>query len=233
MKRVAYGLALLLVLPLRAEVLVREVYDAPAMARTLSELYPDLGVSHLGSQLVVSGEPARLAEVKQTLEALNRPPLMLSVQWRVVGERSESGWQVGARHGLGVGAVSRSAQSQGEWQVSGLSGRPVSLTLGQTRPVTLYGWRGGRWVVLLEEREGIAATPTLVGERVTVALNSRSATGMGAGANLSTEVSGRPGEWIELGAISQDQQGSALGTAGGGQQTQTFNQRLQIRVTAR
>lgn len=233
MKRVAYGLALLLALPLRAEVLVREVYDAPAMARTLSELYPDLGVSHLGSQLVVSGEPARLAEVKQTLEALNRPPLMLSVQWRVVGERSESGWQVGARHGLGVGAVSRAAQSQGEWQVSGLSGRPVSLTLGQTRPVTLYGWRGGRWVVLLEEREGIAATPTLVGERVTVALNSRSATGMGAGANLSTEVSGRPGEWIELGAISQDQQGSALGTAGGGQQTQTFNQRLQIRVTAR
>ncbi|MDO2947769.1 hypothetical protein [Aeromonas simiae] len=233
MKRVAYGLALLLALPLRAEVLVREVYDAPAMARTLSELYPDLGVSHLGGQLVVSGEPARLAEVKQTLEALNRPPLMLSVQWRVVGERSESGWQVGARHGLGVGAVSRTAQSQGEWQVSGLSGRPVSLTLGQTRPVTLYGWRGGRWVVLLEEREGIAATPTLVGDRVTVALSSRSATGMGAGTSLSSEVSGRPGEWIELGAISQDQQGRALGTAGGGQQAQTFNQRLQIRVTAR
>ncbi|MFR9719616.1 hypothetical protein ACL00X_09690 [Aeromonas diversa] len=233
MRRVLLAL-LLAALPLRAEVMVRDMFDAPGAAQTLRELYPDLGVSHLGSQLVVSGTPARLAEVKSTLDALDRPPAMLNVEWRVVGEASDQGWQLGLDQGsLTLNAGRRSATTSGHWQVSGLSGKPVRLTLGTTRPVVLYGWRGERWVQLAEEREGIAAVPTLVGERVSVAIGASNKTPGGASRQqLSSELSGRLGEWIELGAISQAESASQLGTTLG-QGSEALRQRLQVRVTRR
>lgn len=227
-------MVLLLALPLHAEVMVRDMFDAQGAAQTLRELYPDLGVSHLGSQLVVSGPAARLAEVKGTLDTLDRPPAMLNVAWRVVGETRDQGWQAGGAQGdLVLGAGSRHASSSGNWQVSGLSGKPVQLTLGSTRPVVLYGWRGERWVLLAEEREGIAAVPTLVGERVSVTVGTRNKVAGGDRLQqLSSEVSGRLGEWIELGAISQEGDASQLGTSLG-QGSQALSQRLQIRVTLR
>ena len=54
-------------LPLRAEVKVISVFEAEGMVQTLKELYPELGVSAMGNQLVLSGTPAQLQE------ALGRP----------------------------------------------------------------------------------------------------------------------------------------------------------------
>src|SRR5690606_38986788 len=47
-------------LPLRAEVKVIPVFEAEAMVQTLKEIYPDLGVSAMGNQLVLSGSAAKL-----------------------------------------------------------------------------------------------------------------------------------------------------------------------------
>ena len=43
--------------PLRAEVKVIPVFEADAAVQTLKEIYPDLGVSAMGNQLVLSGTP--------------------------------------------------------------------------------------------------------------------------------------------------------------------------------
>lgn len=66
-------------LPLRAEVKVIPVFETQAAAQTLKDLYPDLGVSAMGNQLVLSGSAAQLQEAEAALAKLNQPPDRKSV----------------------------------------------------------------------------------------------------------------------------------------------------------
>ena len=238
------GCCLLLALPLRAEVKVIPVFEADAAVQTLKEIYPDLGVSAMGNQLVLSGTPAQLQEAEATLAQLNLPPQSLLIEWRVAGASSSRQLGVGvgndnARREWLVegGAEDYQRTQQDNWQVRGLSGRPVLLQMGSYQPVTFYRWQGGRVVAMMPLVNGLYATATLIGERVQVALSSEQArlergdvkTGQSA-----TEVSGAPGEWMTVGELSttQGSQGAAIANPSGintasGSERQT----LQIRVT--
>lgn len=231
-------------LPLRAEVKVVQVFEAEGMVQTLKEIYPDLGVSAMGNQLVLSGTSAQLQEAEILLTKLNQPPQSLLIEWRVEGASSSRQLGVGIdndnarRQWLAEGGVQDYQRSQQDnWQVRGLSGRPVLLQMGSYQPVTFYRWQGGRVVGMLPLVNGLYATATLIGGRVQVALSSEQArvergdikTGQSA-----TEVSGAPGQWLTVGELSttQDSRGAELSnqprvgvTSGGERQT------LQIRVT--
>ena len=231
-------------LPLRAEVKVVPVFEAEAMVQTLKEIYPDLGVSAMGNQLVLSGSAAQLQEAEATLAKLNQPPQSLLVEWRVDG--ASSGQQIEA--GIGGDAAKRQWLLEGNarqyqrsqndsWQVRGLSGRPVLLQMGSYQPVTFYQWRGGQVVGLMPLINGLYATATLIGDRVQIALSSEQARleqGTLTTGQNATEVSGAPGQWLTVGELSTNSagQGSSLGTQlQGGHSSQSDRQTLQIRVT--
>ncbi|TNI18149.1 hypothetical protein [Aeromonas dhakensis] len=231
-------------LPLRAEVKVIPVFETQAAVQTLKDLYPELGVSAMGNQLVLSGSAAQLQEAEAALAKFNQPPQSLLIEWRVDGASSSQ--QVGV--GLGRDAAKRQWLLEGNaqqyqrsqndsWQVRGLSGRPVLLQMGTYQPVTFYQWRGGQVVGLMPLVNGLYATATLIGDRVQIALSSEQARleqGTINRGQSATEVSGAPGQWLTVGELSTSaaQQGSSLGTqlqGGGG--SQSDRQTLQIRVT--
>ncbi|MGY3929483.1 Uncharacterised protein [Aeromonas encheleia] len=232
------------VLPVRAEVKVIPVFEAEGMVRTLKEIYPELGVSAMGNQLVLSGSAAQLQEAETTLNQLNQPPQSLLIEWRVEG--ASSGQQLGVgisndnarRQWLAEGKGQSYQRSQNaSWQVRGLSGRPVLLQMGSYQPVTFYRWQGGRVVGMVPLINGLYATATLIGDRVQIALSSEQARleqGTIRGGQSATEVSGAPGQWLTVGELSTSQEGSGaelsnqsrVGMASGSER-----QTLQIRVT--
>ncbi|PJG57903.1 hypothetical protein CUC53_15460 [Aeromonas cavernicola] len=227
-----------------AEVSVIPVFDGPGVVQTLKEIYPQLGVSAMGNQLVLSGTPAQLREAKATLAELNQPPQSLLIEWRV--EEVASGEQLGGtlrrgeakRQWLLDGNAQQYQRSQNDnWQVRGLSGRPVLLQMGSYQPVTFYQWNGGAVVGMVPLVNGLYATATLMGDRVQIALSSEQARleqGTVSTGQSGTEVSGAPGQWLTVGELStrSADQGSRLGTQlQGGRGSQSERQTLQIRVT--
>ncbi|MFQ2076832.1 hypothetical protein ACK33T_08145 [Aeromonas veronii] len=227
-----------------AEVKVIPVFEAQAAVQTLKEIYPQLGVSAMGNQLVLSGTPAQLQEAEATLAQINQSPQSLLIEWRVDGVAS--GQQLGGsisrdeakRQWLLDGNVQQYQRSQSDsWQVRGLSGRPVLLQMGSYQPVTFYQWNEGAVVGMMPLVNGLYATATLIGDRVQIALSSEQARldqGTINRGQSATEVSGAPGQWLTVGELSTSlaDQGSSLGTQlQGGRGSQSERQTLQIRVT--
>ena len=230
--------------PSWADVKVIPVFEAQAAVQTLKEIYPRLGVSAMGNQLVLSGTPDQLQEAEATLAQINQPPQSLLIEWRVDGLSNSE--QLGAsvsrdeakRQWLLDGNAQQYQRSQNDsWQVRGLSGRPVLLQMGSYQPVTFYQWNGGAVVGMMPLVNGLYATATLIGDRVQVALSSEQARleqGTINRGQSATEVSGAPGQWLTVGELSTSsaQQGSTLGTQlQGGRGSQSDRQTLQIRVT--
>ncbi|MFM5237089.1 hypothetical protein ACEUAP_06720 [Aeromonas veronii] len=227
-----------------AEVKVIPVFEAQAAVQTLKEIYPQLGVSAMGNQLVLSGTSAQLQEAEATLAQINQPPQSLLIEWRVDGVAS--GQQLGGsisrdeakRQWLLDGNAQQYQRSQNDsWQVRGLSGRPVLLQMGSYQPVTFYQWNGGAVVGMMPLVNGLYATATLIGDRVQIALSSEQARLDQSTINRgqsATEVSGAPGQWLTVGELSTSSadQGSSLGTQlQRGRGSQSERQTLQIRVT--
>ncbi|MCF7716879.1 hypothetical protein H9X98_04005 [Aeromonas jandaei] len=227
-----------------ADVKVIPVFEAQAAVQTLKEIYPRLGVSAMGNQLVLSGTPDQLQEAEATLAQINQPPQSLLIEWRVDGLSSSE--QLGAsvsrdeakRQWLLDGNAQQYQRSQNDsWQVRGLSGRPVLLQMGSYQPVIFYQWNGGAVVGMMPLVNGLYATATLIGDRVQVALSSEQARLEQGAINRgqsATEVSGAPGQWLTVGELSTSsaQQGSTLGSQlQGGRGSQSDRQTLQIRVT--
>ena len=231
-------------LPLRAEVKVIPVFETQAAVQTLKDLYPELGVSAMGNQLVLSGSAAQLQEAEAALAKFNQPPQSLLIEWRVDGASSSQQAGVGLgrdaakRQWLLEGNAQQYQRSQNDsWQVRGLSGRPVLLQMGTYQPVTFYQWRGGQVVGLMPLVNGLYATATLIGDRVQIALSSEQArlergdikTGQSA-----TEVSGAPGQWLTVGELSTtggNQEAALSNPSGIGVSRDSERQTLQIRVT--
>ncbi|MFQ2147322.1 hypothetical protein ACK33U_01735 [Aeromonas jandaei] len=230
--------------PSWADVKVIPVFEAQAALQTLKEIYPRLGVSAMGNQLVLSGTPDQLQEAEATLAQINQPPQSLLIEWRVDGlsNSEQLGGSVSRdeakRQWLLDGNARQYQRSQNDsWQVRGLSGRPVLLQMGSYQPVTFYQWNGGAVVGMMPLVNGLYATATLIGDRVQVALSSEQARleqGTINRGQSATEVSGAPGQWLTVGELSTSsaQQGSTLGTQlQGGRGSQSDRQTLQIRVT--
>ncbi|HWJ04554.1 MAG TPA: secretin N-terminal domain-containing protein [Steroidobacteraceae bacterium] len=111
------------------------------------------------------------------------------------------------------------ADVQGTSTVRALEGREVYVSVGESRPVTTTTVIGGdrhRPVVsqatdYRDARSGFYATPRVSGDRVTLEISptqqafARSApAGTVATQTLHTTVSGRLGEWLELGGVADE-----------------------------
>ena len=139
---------------------------------------------------------------------VNRPPV------------GEPGVTVSARH------ATRDAELRNVSSVTTLEGAETFIAIGQSAPVTTTQVRPGGWVgpgvvQTTEYRDastGFYATPRVSGDRVTLELSPTQQRFSGpphdrrvATAGVTTQVSGRLGEWIAVGGANSAGQGATGG----------------------
>lgn len=141
-----------------------------------------------------------------------------------------------------VWATEGAGTDRGEQRLQVLEGRPAFIQAGRLVPHRVRNvWRdaSGRWVVqdstvLGDATSGFAVVVRLVGDTVTLTLRPRlSRVGTLGRLELTqgeTVVSGRLGEWLEIGGVSTSESGMASGVGGHRTSQQTTDSRLMVKV---
>ena len=129
------------------------------------------------------------------------------------GGRRAKGASSGSQEADGVHVQARAASStrarSALQTVQVLEGNGAYIAVGQSIPVRASSAGGGEYVEYRDVVTGFYATPRVSGDRVTVALATSSdtvrdrVTGAAQVQRADTVVSGRLGEWIEVGSVSQ------------------------------
>ncbi|UUC52621.1 secretin [Pseudomonas citronellolis] len=198
-------------------------------------------VTAYGNQLVVNAEPAKIRELQQVLEQLDTRPhrLLISVDTSDSSQRSRSGYSVNGSASVGNVEIqsgrgevhgrdqvriidsSTASRSGGVQQIQTTEGSPALIQVGQSQPV--YNVGVGPYGQVYSQTEyrdanrGMYVTATLSGNIVHIDLDTRndrfnnSAPGAMDTAGASTRLSGRLGEWIEVGGVSENSQSSQGG----------------------
>ena len=132
---------------------------------------------------------------------------------------------------------------QASQSVQVVDGGRAFIQIGQSLPLPLRqvvrgpnGWVTADGVVYRDIGQGFYAVPNLVGDRVTLEISPQfdSPGNQGYGSvntqRLSTTVSGRLGEWIELGGSGQQASGSDSRNLGSGSSEMRDNRSVWLRV---
>jgi hypothetical protein len=199
-------------------------------------LEPGGALSGMQNQLIIRSSAANIADLKRVLASIDTQQrrLMISVRQDAAGGENRQAAGVSGTIGSGQSAARlRLEQSQSardervEQQVQALEGSPATIYVGESVPLpSRAGYR--------ESLTGFDVVPRIAGERVFLDINPRRETqGAGGTVNvqrLSTSVSGRLGEWFELGGLSQTQstQGSGILSSSGG--LRSDNRRVWVKV---
>jgi len=211
-------------------------------------------VSGLQNQLVVRAPPAVQADIRAVLERIDAAPrrLLISVRHDDAVEARASGATAQGQVVLGrAGGASvdvrlqdgrANASGQGVQQIQVLEGQPAMIRSGQSAPVpvrqTIRGPDGVTRVIdSLDYRDtgsSVQVLPRLAGEQVILdILPERGEPGPGgtvAVQRLATQVSGRLGEWIELGGIVQESSTQQSGLLGSTSRAGRESRRTWVRV---
>lgn len=198
-------------------------------------------VNAYGNQLIVNAPSAVITELRDVLSKLDTEPrrLLISIDTQNSAAGSESGFRVHGATRIGDVEIqsgrgetrgreqvriirhSTSSQGGGVQQVQATEGYPALIQIGQSVPITTTGSDGyGQVYQQTQYRDvtrGFYATATVQGDRVQVTISSHndrlSASQPGA-INIQqtdTRVSGRLGEWIELGGVDESASSSESG----------------------
>lgn len=178
----------------------------PLRHRTVEQVLPVLrpllepGATLTGQrgQLIVRTSPANLAELRQALDAIDRPPrrLQISVRFDERGESRVEDAGVDARignRGYRIGVHAREAQSRSTERVDQtiqvLEGGRALIMAGQAAPIPGGGW---------ETATGFEAVPRLSGDTVFVDIAPQRES-FERQQRMASTVSARLGEWFEVG----------------------------------
>jgi type II secretory pathway component GspD/PulD (secretin) len=243
MKKTAVALALLfLALGARAqqalEVIPLRHASAEQVLPVLRPLLEPGGAltAHAG-QLIVRASPANISDIRRALEAIDRPRRRLELLVRFDDDQRTDRESVRARGALGnrqgrveimADAAGSRARERVDQRVQVLEGGRAVIAMGATRPVvqrqtirTPAGVIAQETMVMQEAMTGVEVTPRLAGDTVILDVAQRresfgpqgGLSGTVQAQSLGTSVSGRLGEWIELGSIAGTQQGAEQGIA--------------------
>jgi hypothetical protein len=182
-------------------------------------------ISGIQDKVIVRASARNRAELRKALAAIDTAPRRLVItvlQDSDIGSARAGGDARRAR----VWSSRGSAADRASQQVQVIEGGTAFIQLGHSLPLPLrsvaigpHGAIVSESVVYRDIGSGFHAQPRLSGDRVTLDISpqqeSFSATEPGAirSARLSTTVSGRMGEWIELGAANQDISADGAGIA--------------------
>ncbi len=193
-------------------------------------------VNAYGNQLIVNASPAKIEEVRTLLAQLDTQPrrLLITVESGESSQSSDNGYRVdGSISGgdaevqIGRGEVrgrdqvriirrSTDSRGGGTQQVQATEGYPALIQVGQSVPLTSYGHDAyGQPYSNTQYRNvtrGFYVTASLSGERVHISISSnrdrlsQTTPGHIDIQSTDTRVSGRLGEWIDLGGVSEQSQ---------------------------
>jgi type II secretory pathway component GspD/PulD (secretin) len=198
-------------------------------------LAPGGSISGLQDKLIVRTTPANLAELRRVLDVLDRVPLRLLISVRQEASAAESRRDIEVAGQVGTGPDSvqaridarQSSLSGGNTQTVQVNeGNAAYIRIGTSIPVrsrqTTVGPGGvTRQTDTVEYRDvdtGFYAQPRVSGEQVTIQIAARrDSVSDGRHSALQIQrvesvVSGRLGEWIEVGAIAQEEVRDDSGT---------------------
>jgi type II secretory pathway component GspD/PulD (secretin) len=202
-------------------------------------------LSGQGTQLFVRTSPANLAELRQALESIDRPAkrLQISVRFDDAASRSRRGVEAGgtlSNRGSNVEIRAEDRQTtssdQVDQKIQVLDGGHAMISAGQSRPVkqrqyiqTPGGVVSQEVTVVQDRTSGFEVVPRVTGKDVQVEILQQRASRASTQRAAST-VSGRLGEWFELGsvAVSGSRDETGIGTARSAQNSET--RRVWIKV---
>jgi hypothetical protein len=219
-------------------------------------------VNAYGNQLIVNAAPSKIAELRDLLSQLDTAPrrLLISVDSSEGGFSDDRGYSVdgairagdveleagrGQRHGSNQVRILRrdtSSRGGGIQQVQTNEGYPALIQIGQSVPLTNSSSDGyGQIYNQTQYRDvtrGFYVTASLSGERVHLNINSnrdrlnQSRPQVIDVQQTQTQVSGRLGEWIPFGGISEQFQSSqnSLGQRYSTQGRENLSLRIKVEV---
>lgn len=197
------------------------------------------------NKLILRASPANIDQIRQALAAIDTPQrrLMISVRQSGSNETAQSGGGIESGRvvidGSGrmtvsgnvrLGDSTRQGSVNSQQQVQTVEGGDASIFLGRSLALPMRqiittpggGAVVGSTIQYVDVGNGFAARPELVGERVTVTITPQmqriERNGNISGSRLSTQISGRLGEWIALGGGTIDDSSLRRGTLEGREQ---------------
>lgn len=246
----------------RTEILPLHYRTADELLPTVQTVLGGEGrVSAYGNQLIVNAEPEKIAELQNLLQQLDTRPrrLLISVDSQQARDSSQRGYRVdgsidagnveivggrGERHGQDqLRIIRRSSQGSDAslQQVQATEGYPAQIMIGQSVPVrTLVRDAYGYPREVTEYRDasrGFQVVASVQGDQVQLSIYSQQDRLAGPGGTIATQrtdtrVSGRLGEWIDLGGISEsgrDSRSTLLSRqAGASSQTQALRLKVEL-----
>lgn len=223
-------------------------------------LAPGGALSGQYSQLIVRTTPANLAELREVLAAIDQPQrrLTILVRFDAAGESARGGVGADLRvraGGPGAGArvdvraqeVRSGFDARVDQRIAVLEGSRAFISTGESRPVeqqqivqTPTGTIVTRNTAVQGARTGFDVVPRIAGDTVTLEIAPRrdtfsepTASGNASPVHsqgVSTTVSGRLGEWIELGASGATVAQTSSGIVSSSQARASENRRIWVRV---
>lgn len=199
-------------------------------------LEPGATLSGMNNQLFLRASARNRSEIKQALAAIDQPARQLIIRVSQQRESDNAARGAAASGQVVLGKTSRSTVDARVWDTRSVrsdrggqmvrtqEGSPAFIQVGRSLPVPMRqvvlgpgGTLINETVVYQDIGQGFYAVPHLNGNRVTLDISHQAdSPGQRGGINrqrLSTTVSGRLGEWIELGGAGQQdsqQQGGSF-----------------------
>ena len=193
-------------------------------------LEPGGAMSGQSYQLIVRTSPGNLAQIRSALEAIDQPArrLVISVRFDRTRQAARSGVEAGARissRGSRADVRIEDARSARDEQVDQrlqvLEGGQAFISTGESR---IYN----------EAATGFAVVPRISGGNVFLDITAQQEdfTRRGAvqGQRAASTVSGRLGDWIELGGAGSSSARADSGILSSRQGTATDERRIWVRV---
>jgi hypothetical protein len=216
---------------------------------------PGGALNGMNDKLFIRASARNVAEIRQLIAALDTPQRRLMISLRQDGADSSSDRGAGVSGRVDVGAGGTAISSRGHLyqsdsrsrrdisqQVQTIDGGRAAIMVGQSYflpmrqlVLTPAGAIVSETLVQRDLGTGFVAVPRLAGDRVTLEISPRDDTpgalpGAVDSTRLVTTLSGRLGDWIELGGSVGDQSGNSAGIASYGTQSASRQRRLLLKV---
>jgi len=218
---------------------------------------PGGALTGMNNQLVIRASAANIADIRRVLASLDTQPRRLQVSVRQDAEGAaatrgaavdgnlvlRSGGSGGVSGNLNARVIdSRSSSDNNVLQtLQVMEGGVATINVGQSIPVpgrmvtrTVNGVVVQDTTTYREVGTGFQVVPRVTGERVTLEIHPRRDTpGPGGTVNVqgaSTTVSGRLGEWMELGGMNSSSVQSSSGILSGATTQRSDNRSIWVKV---
>ncbi|WP_162888691.1 hypothetical protein [Dechloromonas sp. HYN0024] len=199
-------------------------------------LEPGGTLSGMNNQIFLKASPRNRADIKRALAAIDTPTRRLIIRVSQNRQAEDNSRGIQANGQVVLGSTRRSSGSATVWDtksirsdsaaqmVQTVDGGQAFIQVGRSLPIPMRQVVVGPGGAVINETmvyhdvgRGFYAVPRVNGDRVRLDISQQAATQGGYGSinnqRLSTTVSGRLGEWIELGGSGRQASGNQGGAS--------------------